>query len=64
MDDLQEIKQDVKEIKEVVIKNTVSLDMHMKRTELNERRIESMERWTLGLLTTALIAALGRLLFR
>ena len=57
MDTLQEVKADIKEIRSHVIelktiaaKNSSDLEYHIRRTELNETRIESLERWLLRLL--------------
>lgn len=70
IDDLAEIKADVKEIKSSVAgiqlqveRNTVSLDHHIKRTDLNEDRIKTMEQWTLGLLAAITLAILGKTFF-
>lgn len=60
---LDEIRSDVKEIKTAVgqisidvAKNTLSLDHHIQRTEANERRIQQVETWLLGLLAAILAA--------
>ena len=71
MEELKEIKQDVKEIKsdvghikETLAANTASLKTHMARTDLNERRIASVEKWMLGLLSSILLATLLRSFFQ
>jgi hypothetical protein len=62
---MQDLKQDLKEIKNELVfirvetsKNSVSLENHMKRTEINERRLEKLEYTLLGLLITVVGAAL------
>lgn len=62
--DMQELKSDVKEIrshildlKVIAVKNSVELENHMRRTELNEERIEGLEKWLLRLLGAILVAA-------
>lgn len=60
--DIKEIKSDISEIKIAVAGNSVSLDHHIKRTDLSERRIESIEKWQLGLITAALIAVVAAVL--
>lgn len=66
-EDLKEVKQDIKEIKTSVghihiltAENTVNLKQHMTRTELNEARIATIEKWTLGLLTSIVLAILAK----
>lgn len=66
MDDL---KQDIKDlhskvdrITEMSVKNTASLEQHMMRTELNEKRIEKMEYYILGLLGSGILAILSHML--
>ena len=68
MEDIKEIKQDIKEIKSSVAQihvmtaeNTANLKQHMVRTELNENRIATIEKWTLGLLTSIVLAILAKL---
>lgn len=53
--DVKEIKSDIGVIKETLVKNTTSLDHHIKRTDLNEERIQKVEYWLLGLLSTMLV---------
>lgn len=54
--DLKDIKTDILEIKITTAANTASLEAHMSRTELNERRVEKLEKWHFGLLATILAA--------
>ena len=62
--DMHELKADVKEIRSHVLdlkiiaaKNSVELETHIRRTELNETRIEGLEKWLLRLLGAILVAA-------
>lgn len=62
--DMQELKSDVKEIrshildlKVIAARNSADLENHMRRTELNEERIEGLEKWLLRLLGAILVAA-------
>jgi len=66
MEDLKEIKADVKEVKNhlrdvsiTLARNTASLEIHVKRTDLNEARIAKVENWILGALGAILLAILG-----
>lgn len=65
MDDIRErltdISKDIKELRVESTKNSVTLETHMLRTDLNEQRILFMERWLLGILASVLVAALIRL---
>jgi predicted methyltransferase len=56
--DVKDIKKDVTSIKEDIARNTVSLETHMKRTELNEDRIQKMEYFMLGGLMAIIVACL------
>lgn len=58
-DDVKEIKRDIKEVSVTLARNTTSLELHMLRTEANEARIEKLENWTLGLLTTSILGLVG-----
>lgn len=67
--DLQELKQDVKDIKKTVGEiattmavNTESLIYHSARTKANEDRIIQVEKYILGLLSALLVATIGYLL--
>lgn len=62
-EDIKELKADVKilvqqsaEIRRDVGKIQVDVAHHIRRTDLNEMRIEKMEKWLLGILTSILIA--------
>lgn len=60
--DLKEIKSDISDIKNTIAINTTLLDVHIKRTNLNEARIEKLEYWALGLLGAILVALLVKTL--
>jgi hypothetical protein len=69
MEEIKEIKKDIKDIKDTLASidktlavNTVSLEVHVKRTSLSEDRISKLEYWALGLVTTSLIAIVLKLL--
>lgn len=62
--DLKEIKSDIQVIKITMGENTATLVTHIARTELNERRIESLEKWLLGLLSAILVAVVAKGGFR
>ncbi len=73
MSDFNELKQDVKEIKSKVedisatlLRNTVSLELHERRTSLAEARLDKYEansKWVIGLIASGVIAILLKLLF-
>lgn len=44
LDLIFDLKSDITEIKEDTAKNTVNLELHMSRTESNEKRIERLEK--------------------
>jgi hypothetical protein len=69
-DDIKEIRKDVKEIRSMlpliqidVAQNAKGLELHMERTALNERRIETIEKWSLGLMASLLAAVILRAFF-
>lgn len=55
MNDLKEINKTLKRIDEHLLRNTISLDHHIKRTELAEKRIEGLELWLRGAMTAIII---------
>lgn len=61
--DIKEIKKDINEIKILDASQNASLDAHMARTLLNEKRIEKLEdyKWLVGLVT-AIFTVLGTLI--
>ena len=60
-EDVKEIKRDVKEISQTLVRNTVSLELHEARTTASEKRIETMEKWLLGLLGSILLAVITKI---
>lgn len=54
--DVKEIKADIGIIKETMAANTASLNLHMSRTALNEKRIQTLEYWLLGFLAALVLA--------
>jgi len=57
--ELAEIKSELKGIGITLARNTESLIHHSARTQANESRIQKMENWILGILTTGVLGALG-----
>lgn len=57
-DDLKAIRSDVSAIKVDIAKNTVSLENHIRRTDVSEKRLEKLEYSLIGLLITVVGAAL------
>lgn len=71
MDDFLELKSDVKEIRrdmktvsDTLIRNTVSLEAHMARTGKNEERIQLVENWLIGVVTTALSGCVAHFILK
>lgn len=60
--DIREIKTDIVEIKTTLARNTESLEHHVKRTDLNEVRIYTLEKWLLGSLAAILLAIITKFL--
>lgn len=56
--DLRDMREDIGEIRVSTAANTASLQEHMKRTSLNETRIQKMEYWALGIIASAFISLL------
>jgi hypothetical protein len=61
-EDVKEIKKEVAEVGKTLIRNTVSLEIHEKRTTQAEERITNIERWQLGLLTAILLTVVGAII--
>ena len=59
---LETISNSIHNIDKVNTENTVVLKEHIKRTELNETRIKSLEYWIIGLLTSGILVALANAL--
>lgn len=57
--DVKSIKDDINDIKTSIAVNTLSLQHHIKRTDLSEQRLGKIESWTLGLLTAILLAVIA-----
>lgn len=55
-DDIKEIKKDVKSLTSLLNKHNTSLVVHEIRTATTEKRIERLEKGTVGLIVTALLA--------
>jgi len=62
--DVREIKQDVKQVCLHIPEIKTDLKHHMARTEANERRIETVERWLLGFMASLVLAFVYYLLRR
>jgi hypothetical protein len=66
-DDVKEIKQELRIISDTLIRNTASLEIHVARTDLAEKRldhIENFNKWWLGLMASAVVAVALRLLLK
>ncbi len=61
-DDLKAIRIDLSGIKVDVAKNTVSLENHMYRTTLAEKRISYLERIFMGLAAVAVLGGIIKLI--
>jgi hypothetical protein len=55
MKNLKDVAKTLKRIDEHLLRNTIALEHHIKRTDLSEKRIESMELWLRGSLTAIVI---------
>lgn len=64
MEDFKLVKEELRKISEILTRNTAALEHHMARTLLNEKRIEKIENWVLGILTTGVVGLLGRLFMK
>lgn len=58
--DVKDIKADITDIKVTLAANTASLVTHVKRTELNERRVEKLEKWFISILIAIFIAVITK----
>jgi hypothetical protein len=61
-DDLKAMRADISDIKTNIAVNTASLTNHMARTEINERRLEKLEYVLIGVLATAVLGGVVKLL--
>ena len=51
---VREVRQDIKTIRDTLAPMQVDLELHIKRTDLNEHRIEQLENTIVGLKTKTL----------
>jgi hypothetical protein len=66
-DAIREIQRDIRHIDATLVRNTVSLEVHEKRTDASEKRIEKLENgaiWVVGLALTAIVTYLTSLMFK
>lgn len=56
-DDVKEIRKDMVHVKETLVRNTVSLEHHVARTDLAEARIGKLEKYLL--MIVVMMAAAG-----
>jgi len=74
MEDLSELKSDMSEVKaelrrisDTMVRNTATLEIHVARTDLAEKRLEHVEsfnRWWLGIMCSGIIAIALRLILK
>lgn len=57
--DVKELRQEIRDIAVTLARNTGTLEVHIRRTDLAEERITQVERWLLGTLGAILLAVLG-----
>lgn len=57
-DRLSGIQTELRGMNSTLVRNTVSLEEHMKRTEASEVRLGRVENWLVGLLSSGLLAML------
>ena len=58
-EEFKAIREELKTMNLTLAVNTALLEVHIKRTEINEKRVEKLEYWLLGALG-AIILMLGR----
>lgn len=56
--DVKEMKADIKVLVKDSATNTADLKTHMARTEASERRLDNVEKYLMGLLTSILLTVL------
>jgi hypothetical protein len=61
-DDIKAIRKDLSEINVTMAVNTASLENHMARTEITERRLEKLEYVLIGLFAAAVLGGIVKLL--
>lgn len=59
----QKVEEALSSLQVSVAEIKVDLRNHMKRTDLNETRIQNLEKWLLGLLSAILVAVLVKVYF-
>jgi hypothetical protein len=59
--DVKEIRKDVKAIASHTARNTTSLEVHMARTEANEKRLDLVEKVLLGIVLSGGVAVFIKL---
>ncbi len=59
---LKAIQGDINTIKVDVAKNTVSLEHHVKRTDISERRLERLEQLLIALAVVSVLGGIIKLL--
>ena len=62
-EDLKIIRTDLAEIKRDVAINTVSLNHHIKRSDMNEDRIQKLEYTFIGIASVGVLGGLLKVLF-
>lgn len=65
--DMREIKNELKSMNDTLLRNTVSLEIHEKRTTLAEKRIDKLEdqsKWVIGLIFTSTVGILVKLFLK
>lgn len=60
---LHTLESGITQILVTLAENTADLKNHIKRTELNEERIQNLEKWLLGLLSAILVSVLAKIYF-
>lgn len=60
--DVKEMKSDIKVLMKDSATNTTDLKHHMARTEASEKRLDNVERFIVGLLSSILLAVIYYLL--
>lgn len=67
MEDLREVTVELKRISDTMVRNTATLEVHVARTAIAEKRLDSIEsfnRWFLGLFISGIMAIAVQLLFK
>lgn len=67
MDDLKDIKEELKTISETLVRNTATLEVHVARTHIAEKRLDALEtfnRWWIGLMVSGILAVAMKLMLK